>query len=253
MADKKIRQALQAGTDTESIRNQLLGGRPILYLPFISGQLSGSVPAKPVYNIGRAKALLDEAGWTMSSEGVRKKGEAVLQMTVVSTKDSNYERTFENLVGQWRALGIRVDTIIIDLNNTTQRTAQEIIQSRNYDAMLYQLTLGADPDVYAYWHSSQAKIGGLNLSNYSNQIVDDALSSARSRLEPDLRNAKYLTFARQWLDDVPAIGLYQSTMYYAHSKNDRAFDEKNVLVLSLDRYSDVKYWAVNSSTVYKTP
>ena len=189
----------------------------------------------------------------MDSDGIRKKGSEILKFTVVATKDSNYEKTLESLVGRWRTLGIKIDTMVLDLNGTSQRDAQEIIQSRAYDVMLYQLTIGADPDVFAYWHSSQAKFGGLNLSNYSNSISDDALSSARLRLEPNLRNAKYLTFARQWLADVPAIGLYQSTMYYAHSKKDKSFDANNVLVSALDRYADVRYWEVNTTNLYKTP
>ena len=130
---------------------------------------------------------------------------------------------------------------------------QNILQPRNYDVLLYQLNIGADPDIYAYWHSSQISPQGLNFSNYSNTISDDALTSARSRVEPLLRNAKYLTFSRQWLSDVPAIGLYQSTSQYVTSKNTHSFDKSNTLISPINRYSDVLDWSVGSQTVYKTP
>ena len=130
---------------------------------------------------------------------------------------------------------------------------QNILQPRNFDVLLYQLNIGADPDVYAYWHSSQASMQGQNYSNYSNAISDDALNSARARTEPDLRNAKYITFAKQWLADVPAIGLYQSTTQYVVSRNAHSFDNSNILISPVDRYSDVLNWSVGNSNVYKTP
>jgi peptide/nickel transport system substrate-binding protein len=255
LKDKLVRQALQRGTDTQAIRKQLPTGAPALDLPFIDGQLTGDVPKVASYNVEEAKKLLDQAGWTLDG-AVRKKAGVELKLTVVTIKDSDYEAVLETLIGQWRALGIVVDTQVVDPSDTSQRVAEDILQKRNYDVLVYQLTIGADPDVYAYWHSSQAYPAsnhGRNLSNYSNQISDDALSSARSRLEPSLRNTKYITFARQWVADVPAIGLYQSTSHYVHSKNASAAKASNVLVSPVDRYSDVLYWSVGSHSVYKTP
>ena len=84
-------------------------------------------------------------------------------------------------------------------------------------------------------------------------ISDDALLSARVRIEPELRNAKYITFARQWLTDVPAIGLYQSTAQYVRSRNVLSSDDSTVLISPIDRYSDVLNWSVGNQSVYKTP
>jgi len=106
--------------------------------------------------------------------------------------------------------------------------------------------------VYAYWHSSQAA-SGLNFSNYKSSISDDALSSARSRIEPNLRNAKYITFANQWLADAPAIGLYQATMQYVHTKSIHALPKDFMLVSAADRYNDVRFWSVGDRMVYTTP
>lgn len=252
LKDKTIRQALQVGTDAAAIRDQLPAGTPALELPFISGQLTGDVPKAPAYNLSLANKILDEAGWKIS-KGVRAKDGVPLKLSVVTTKDSDHERALETLAGQWRTLGFQVDTLVIDLSQTAQNSAQDTLQSRKYDVLIYQLTIGVDPDVYAYWHSSQANPLGFNLSNYSNPIADDALASARTRLEPALRNSKYLTFSRQWLADAPAIGLYQSTAHYVYSDNDQAYADDNVFVSQFDRYSDVLYWSVGSHKAYKTP
>ncbi|MEP7205149.1 MAG: peptide ABC transporter substrate-binding protein [Candidatus Saccharibacteria bacterium] len=252
LKDKAVRMALQRGTNTNAIRSDLPDGTPPLSLPFINGQISGDVPRVANYDKKAAEKLLDEAGWVREGT-VRKKAGVDLKLTVVTTKDSDYERVLETLAGQWRDLGVTVSTKVVDPSDPSQRVVQEILQPRNYDVLLYQLNIGADPDVYAYWHSSQASSRGANFSNYSNPISDDALISARSRLEPSLRNAKYLTFAKQWVADVPAIGLYQSTTNYVHSKKATGPGDSSVFVSPIDRYSDVLYWTVGSRSVYKTP
>ena len=200
-----------------------------------------------------SKQILDSDGWNLNKNKVREKGWVTLKLSVVTAKDNELESVLQTLTDQWKNLGLITETKIIDVNNVIGGDVQNILQPRNFDVLLYQLNIGADPDVYAYWHSSQASMHGLNYSNYSNPISDDALLSARARTEPVLRNAKYITFAKQWLSDVPAIGLYQSTTEYAISKGAQAFDGSNILVSPVDRYSDVLNWSVGSRTVYKTP
>jgi len=175
-----------------------------------------------------------------------------LKLSVVTTKNSDFERVLSALAEQWRGLGVTVTTSIVDPTDPAQNVVQNILQPRSYDVLLYQLTIGGDPDVYAYWHSSQAS-RGFNFSNYSNPISDDALTSARTRLEPDLRNAKYATFAKQWMADAPAIGLFQATTQYAYSKSVHAMPEGEVLVSAADRYADVLYWSVGQRIVHRTP
>ena len=251
LSDVKVRQALQVGTDTAAIREALGRVVPELYLPFIKGQLTGDVPGAPAYNTAEAARLLDEAGWRLDGATRIKDGQP-LTLSVVTTKNPDYEKVLEVLALQWRGLGVSVTTSIVDPNDSSQNVAREVFQPRRYDVLLYRLTIGGDPDVYAYWHGSQAS-DGLNFSNYKNSISDDALESARARTEGDLRNAKYLTFARQWLSDVPAIGLYQATAQYVHTPSVHAIPQDDVLVSEADRYNQVLYWTVGERMVFTTP
>jgi peptide/nickel transport system substrate-binding protein len=253
LKDNNIRAALRLATNTKAIRDKLPATTPVLYLPFTNGQLTGNVPPAPRFDLAKAQKLLDSIGWKLNGKGVRQKAGKELKISVVTMKDGEFERVLEILAGQWRSLGVSVDTKVVDPNDVSQNVAQSVLQPRNYDVLLYRLNIGADPDVYAYWHSSQTGSGGSNFSNYSNVISDDALSSARSRTEPALRNAKYITFAKQWLKDIPAIGLYQSTMQYVYNKKINSLSDKVDLISPVDRYSDVMEWSVGSRNVYKTP
>ena len=251
--DVNLRSALRLATDTTEIRKKLSDANLPLDLPFTSGQLFGDVPKAPAYDRNAAEKSLDDNGWKLNSQKLREKDGQILKLSVVTMKDSELEITLEDVAKQWRAVGISVETKIVDPNDVTQNVVQQILQPRNFDVLLYQLDIGADPDVYAYWHSSQASTSGLNYSNYSNAISDDTLLSARSRLESQLRNAKYITFAKQWLADIPAIGLYQSATRYVHSNQVKSFDDFNALISPIDRYSDVLNWSVGTKSVYKTP
>lgn len=248
-----LRRALQLAIETNAIREKLPVKVLSLDLPFTNDQMAGDLPKALQYDQVSAKKYLDDAGWLLNSNGVREKDGKELKLSAVTVKDSELERVLEALSGQWRDLGIVIETQVVDPNDAAQNVVQTILQPRNFDILLYRLNIGADPDVYAYWHSSQASAQGSNFANYSNPISDDALSSARARVEPTLRNAKYITFAKQWLADVPAIGLYQSTTQYISSKNVNSFDSSNILISPIDRYSDILNWSAGSQSIYKTP
>lgn len=253
LKDVELRRALQQSINTSDILNKMPTGTLKLDLPFTKGQIYGDFPKVPLYDRDAAVKILDSKGWKLNGQNVREKDGKALKLSVVTVKDNELERVLESMVGNWRSLGITVDTKVVDLSDTTQNAVQSILQPRNFDVLLYRLNIGADPDVYAYWHSSQASTQGYNFSNYSNLISDAALTSARSRVEPALRNAKYITFAKQWVSDVPAIGLYQSTSQYVSSHSVRALDKSTVLVSPINRYSDILNWSVGSQSVYSTP
>lgn len=254
LKNKQLRQALQIGTDTTALRQNFIIPRPALDYPFIPSQASSvDLPKKPAYNIDAAKKLLAKEGWNVGKDGIRTKDGVKLAIRLVALKDDHYTAVMQNLAEQWRKLGFSVNVLQFDPTVTNQSFAQAILQPRAYDILVNELAIGADPDVYAYWHSSQITAAGLNFTNYKNDIVDDALFSARLRNTVSLRDQKYRTFAQQWLDDAPAIGLYRSTVEYIHSVKTESLPRGEVLPTITDRYNNVIYWTAEQAQVYKTP
>ncbi len=245
LKDLAVRQALLAGTDTTKLRKQIFGNPNALYLPFVNGQVAGteSIPA-PQFNKQTAGKLLDGAGWVLK-DGVRTKDNVQLQLKVVTRKNSDYEAVLESLVGQWRELGVKVDSQSLDPSTFTQ----DVLQSHTFDVLVDELVIGGDPDVFAYWHS----LGRQNFSGYDNQLSDDALASARMRSDAALRAVKYTAFAKQWLADVPAIGLYQPNLVYVHTKNSQTIEPDEKVITTDDHYTNVRYWTAEKGSVYRTP
>lgn len=150
-------------------------------------------------------------------------------------------------------MNIEVDVKVVDPNDTAQNILQTVLQPRNFDVLIYELSLGGDPDVYAYWHSSQATNNGLNFSNYNNAVADDALASGRSKLTAKQRTDRYVRFVAIWQADAPAVALYQPKFDYIHAKTVKALDRSAEVVNPVDRYVDIQYWATEKQSVYKTP
>lgn len=253
LSDVTIRRALQRATNTDEIRDKVGGQVESLSLPFTSLQVDASTVKVPSFDPAEANKLLDDAGWKKNSSGKREKDGKPLKVTVATLSTPEYLRALEVMIGQWRQVGVDVEEKQVDPNDSTQDFVQTVLQPRAYDVLLYQIDLGRDPDVYTYWHSSQANIRGRNLSNYKSAVADDILVTARSSQNSSLRATKYVSFAQRWLSDVPAIGLYQPTVQYIYNKSVGGLDESAVLVRPQDRYQSVIYWTVGDQAVYKTP
>ncbi len=238
LSDRGVRQAIRQGINMTDLRSVLDGEEPLNY-PILRSELNlDSYPDIPGYDLNAAQVALRDAGVSGQT----------LRLATIST--GYYPELANNLEAQLEKLGFTVE---LSVYNPGQDFLMNVIRQRNYDILIYEVELGANPDLFAYYHSSQASASGLNLSNYRNAIVDDSILAARSTMNEELRTAKYETFLRYWVNDVPAIGIYQASLTYYFNKNARAFSEDDRLVYATDRFSDVEYWAVNKATKNRTP
>lgn len=255
LSDVSVRKALQLSVDNAAMRKVVGHDVPALDGPFLKGQIEHvALPKAPSYNIKKAKALLDRAGWKQGQgSDIRTNKRNVPLKLQLKTLKGRYDAAIDSMVQQWRQIGVDVVVSQFDAADGSQGFARTVLQPRDYDVLVTRLDIGADPDVFAYWHSSQANSTGLNFSNYRSAVSDDALLSARLRTEPILRSEKYRAFAKQWYADVPAIGLYQTVAVYTHSQLTDSLRKGQVMPNSVDRYSDVIYWTAEKTQVYKTP
>ena len=238
LSNQSVRQAIRQGINMKELRSTLDGEESLDY-PILRSELNlESYPEIPAYDLNAAQITLRDAGVTGQT----------IRLATIST--GYYPELANNLEAQLEKLGFAVE---LSVYNPGQDFLMNVIRQRNYDVLIYEVELGANPDLFAYYHSSQATPSGLNLSNYRNALVDDSILAARSTMSENLRAAKYGTFLRYWVNDVPAIGIYQASLTYYFNKNVRTFSEDDRLVYATDRFSDVEYWAVNKATKNRTP
>jgi peptide/nickel transport system substrate-binding protein len=136
----------------------------------------------------------------------------------------------------------------LEPTSLAQRDLQVAIDTRDYDALLYGISIGTDPDQFAYWHSSQADPRSprrLNFSDYSSRVADSALEAGRTRIDPALRAAKYVPFLQAWHDDVPAYALYRPRFLYVTRGTLFNFDQR-AMNNPTDRFSNIENWMIRT-------
>ena len=239
LANADFRRAIRQGLKMSEIRSAA-PNTTALNFPILKSQIElDYYPNIPTDNPEEAKEKIAELAG----------GEQV--KLEIATVDSGYlPAVAEKLAENLRELGIECTVIPYA---ESQEFVANVIAKRNYDVLVYEVVLGSDPDPLPYYHSSQAKSSGLNLSNYRNSLVDDLLIGARGTADEALRMRKYEKFLEYWATDVPAIGLYQANMTYIYNKNVQVYNENNMLVTALDRFLDVENWAVNRGIKNQTP
>ncbi len=243
LSDANVRRALVSGVDTKSIVNLLSYPANLSRGPLLSSQLGyDSAITQLGYSIATASQYLDQAGWTLDGNGHRVKNGQPLQLTLSSQDTPDYTKVAQFLQQQWAKIGIQVSVRYYngdDLQNS-------VIANHEYDILLYGISIGTDPDVFAYWDSSQASVssqGHLNLSEYKSSVADQALEAGRTRSDPALRAVKYKAFLTAWTQDAPALALYQPNYIYITRGPVFGYDRKINTRLT-DRFSNVSNWMI---------
>lgn len=242
--NKSLRQAVRLGLNFNNLRTGLSGELPLDY-PLLESQVDSiTFPSIPKTDVTSAKAEIERLK-------VATPDLTSAKINIVTIKGDNYLEEFANrIASQLKSLGLQASVSVYDSN---QDFALNILRPRAYDLLIYEIGLGADPDVLAYYHSLEAAENGHNLSNYKNLVVNDLLLSARTTMDSKLRAAKYQKFLERWVEDVPAIGLYQTTLPYFVNRNVRAFSQENRLVTATDRFIDIENWATKKTIKNRTP
>lgn len=246
LGDLKIRQALTQATNQKEVLANLGYSALIVTEPLLKNQLGYNPALRQLsYSPDDANRLLDEAGWKRDATGKRVKDGQPLTVTVTSQSNPEYLRVLDVLKKQWQAVGVQLTERLLS-EDEVQRSS---LRAHSYQALLYGISIGADPDIFAYWHSSQI-LGGLNLAAYKNATADQALEAGRTRSDEALRVAKYKAFLEAWDKDAPAIGLYQPRFLYV-TRGPLYNFTASTITGSSDRYVNVHNWMVRQEKIVR--
>ncbi len=255
LSDKKIREALAYATDKEYLnKNVFLGEAKLIDSPILPN-LPGynDEVTKYEYNPQKARDILEEAGWIDKNEdGIREKSPGKgkdpvdLSITLTTSDFTDLAKTAEIIKEQWAQVGVKVNVE----NYGIDELKQNVIKTRGYDALIFGEVLSHEPDLFAFWHSSQKKDPGLNLSLYNNKDVDKLLEEARQTLDVKKREEKLKKLQKLIVDDVPAIFLYSPNYLYPVSKKVKGIEIKNIALPS-KRFSGIENWYINTQRISK--
>ena len=164
-----------------------------------------------------------------------------LKFSIITVEDPLLKETAELVKEQWEKLGIEVEIEVYPIS----QIERDFIKPRNYECLLFGEVLGIIPDHFPFWHSSQKKDPGFNLSKYENKKVDDLLAEARTSLDPQKRQEMYEKFQNILLEDAPAIFLYSPSYLYFVSSEIKGI-EPGLIADPSKRFAGIEDWYVKT-------
>lgn len=247
LASDEVRKALDLGVDRQEIINSVLYGKGVaLKSPFFS-QMKGYADKNKQINMEEAKKILEDAKWKLDEgENVRKKDNVKLEFELVTTDWPELNQTADLLKKQWEKLGAKVNVKVL----TVSDLQQNYIRTREYDSLLFGQAISFNPDLYSFWHSSQKRDPGLNLSLFDNKDADGMLESVRQEVDEEKRIEDYQKFQDVILEEVPAVFLYGRYYLYPTNTAVKGIEVKNINAPQ-QRFVDVNKWFVKTKRVLK--
>ena len=148
----------------------------------------------------------------------------------------------EKIKGYWEMAGLHVTIKVVPVEQVPN-----LIKNRDFEVLLYGESVGGDPDVYAFWHSSQISSKGLNLASYNNPEVDKLLVAGRVTTDNNERKVLYQKFQEILNNDFPAIFLYAPTYSYVQDKTIKGYDS-TMIIEPADRFSGIASWYLKTKS-----
>jgi peptide/nickel transport system substrate-binding protein len=253
LKDKAVRQALAYAIDRDAVvRDAARSGSLTVDGPVMPEQPGFTASEKRyVFNLDTAAKLLDEAGWKPGPDGIRVKAAAKgttttlsITLTTVGTKENT--AVAQLILKTWQDLGVKTELETLE----PARFQKAKIEPRAYDALLYGIMTGIDPDPYPFWHSSQVSESGLNLALWQNKTGDELLEEGRVATAPAERADVYRRLQNQLAEDEPAIFLYSPSYNYAVSRRFQGISS-SVVYDPADRFASVSDWYVETNRVWE--
>lgn len=209
--DARVRRALCYAFDPDLIYKKIyfgVGDRAPADQNPAGGWANPRVRYYP-YDIARAQALLEEAGWKKGPDGVRVRSGQRLAVQISSVTGAHANEAIEVLLQEaWRAAG--VDVSIKNFPGATLFAPIQsggILETGKYDVALFSYFRNPDPNDEQLIGPSSLPPKGLNVSFYADPEVGRLQKAGLRTLDERARHAAYDRIQEIIIRDVPIYTL----------------------------------------------
>jgi microcin C transport system substrate-binding protein len=169
-------------------------------------------------NLRKASALLDEAGWTVGSDGLRRNAEGKVLAVEFLNDNQQFERIINPFVENLKALGVDAKMTVVDSAQMESRTRPP---SYDFDIITDNARSGyiSGSELLQYYGSETADVSSFNVAGLRSPAVDrmvDKVMAARSNDE--------LTVATRALDRVLRAERFWVPQWYKNTHTVAYFD-----------------------------
>lgn len=206
-------------------------------------QYNLTLPRRPVIFLNLAKPNFKDKPTRQRLAGNGEVTEMNFELTTINNSD--FEAIARQFADSANSRGAQVTIRLVD----AQRLQKEVVEPRDFDALLISVDFGRDPDTYSFWHSSQAQ-SGQNLSNFVNKKADRILEDARLINDQGKRTELYNQLQNILNDEIPAILFPEETLTYTVSDKIKGL-VVNKAATSSERFGTVANWYIKTKKIKK--
>jgi peptide/nickel transport system substrate-binding protein len=208
--DVSVRRALLHAVDRELIAATILDGlAPVTHGPIqpVSWAFAHDIERYP-YDVARARALLEQAGWHASgAAGVRQKNGVPLRFTLITQAGfAVREQVSQVLQRQFREIGVDVAVQLVD-----GTAISALWFEGNFDAMLHWWQMPADPELTLFFASDRTPPRGRNINFFEDAPLTELVYAADRTVDIAERKRLLGLAQRRIADLVPELPLYGIT------------------------------------------
>jgi len=208
--DVRVRRALVHAIDRELLVRTVLDGlAPVIHgaIQPLSWAYTDSVARYP-FDVARARALLDEAGWTdANNDGVREKDGAPLAFTLITQAGFAIRENIAQAVQrQLKEVGVDLKIQLVDGTSISSLWFEG-----KFDAMLHWWHMPSDPEITLFFASDRTPPRGRNINYVADDSLDKLLYASDRTVAQGARRALLVAAQQRLAELVPEIPLYNVT------------------------------------------
>jgi len=212
-ADVRVRRALTYAIDRPTLLAKLRYNLGELSDSFLDPTLYPFAQTKHLvrypYDVARARALLDEAGWHVGADGVRVKNGQRLAFQLSTQVESIAGQAIQaQLQRYWHIVGAVAEVKNFPTPSFFDNTAAGILQGGKYDVATFAWVGAADIDQSAIYSNHNFAPHGQNALFWDNAVATKAMDDANQTVDLRRRIADYATVQYEFTKDDPSIVLY---------------------------------------------
>lgn len=168
-SDVRVRRAINIGIDREEMIENVLNGYGTAAYSICDKMPWYNETAEVSFDLESAKALLDEAGWTAGSDGIRQKDGVRAELNILyASGDSVRQALAADMQNQLKELGIEASIEGVGWDTAYTRALAE--------PLMWGWGAHTPMELYNIYHTLEG--GSAEYSPYSNESVDQYMDEA---------------------------------------------------------------------------
>ncbi len=222
LADKRVRKAFTLAINRDEMLDSFFNSRgTVISGPFAPGSWAYNLDVRPdPYDTEKARALLQEAGFTAGSDGFMSKNGMPLKLSLkvpIAKESEATKRVVLAFKSYLKKIGADIDVEFMEW----QAWKEAVFLNHEFDIMFASWVFDDSADISSLFHSAEIGDWKNNFGAYSNPEVDGLLAEAKLSLDHEKKRTIYRKLHALLAEESPYTFLWTLTNYAGYNKKIR--------------------------------